>query len=229
MRLTCCWVLMCILFVGCASNPEPELALLYSPSAQYHGPDRNPIIVIPGILGSRLKDEPSGLIAWGAFGGGGADPDGARLIGLPIEGEGPLEMHRDDVVADGVLDRVRIKLLGIPIELEAYAGILATLGAGGYKDESLGLAGDVDYGDDHFTCFQFDYDWRRDNVENAQRLHQFILRQRAFVQEQYQKRFGIENADVKFDIVAHSMGGLITRYFCAMVPKTSMLTERFLR
>lgn len=31
--------------------------------------------------------------------------------------------------------------------------------------------GSTDYGDGHFTCFQFDYDWRRDNVEDAKRLN----------------------------------------------------------
>ena len=62
--------------------------------------------------------------------------------------------------------------------------------------ELPGLAGEVDCGDDHFTCFQFDYDWRRDNVENAKRLLAFIEEKRAYVQEQDAKRYGIVNADV---------------------------------
>ena len=41
--------------------------------------------------------------------------------------------------------------------------LLGVLGVGGYRDMDLGLAGAIDYGTDHFTCFQFDYDWRRDN------------------------------------------------------------------
>ena len=86
--------------------------------------------------------------------------------------------------------------------------------AGGIlKDEELGIAGAVDYGSDHFTCFQFDYDWRRDNVENARLLHEFILKKRTYVQAQIKKRFGIENYNVKFDLVAHSMGALLARYY----------------
>ena len=77
----------------------------------------------------------------------------------------------------------------------------------------MGLGGAADYGDDHFTCFQFDYDWRRDNVENARRLSVFITEKRAHVQAQYKRRYGIDQADVKFDIVAHSMGALLMRYF----------------
>ena len=95
------------LLMGCGSNPGPELALLYTPAAQYHGPDRNPIIVIPGILGSRLRDKTSGRLAWGAFDGRAADPadpDGARLIALPVDGQGPLATLRDDVIAASGLD-----------------------------------------------------------------------------------------------------------------------------
>ena len=207
------WLLACV-GLACAT-PGPEFALLYNPAARRHGPERNPIIAIPGILGSKLVDRPTEVVAWGAFEPGAADPgepEGARLIALPIGDEQDLAALRDDIEPRGVLDRVRINLLGVPLEIQAYAGILSTLGAAGYRDEALGLAGEVDYGSDHFSCFQFDYDWRRDNIENARRLHAFILEKRAYVRREYIARFGVDVPDVKFDIVAHSMGGLIARY-----------------
>ena len=71
----------------------------------------------------------------------------------------------------------------------------------------------IDYGTDHFTCFQFDYDWRQDIAANAESLEEFIAERRAFVQKKYKEEFGIENAPVKFDIVAHSMGSLLSRYY----------------
>ncbi|MDH3687561.1 MAG: hypothetical protein OEP95_15115 [Myxococcales bacterium] len=211
------WLALLSLGVGlaCATNGT-EFALLYNPAAQHHGPERNPIIAMPGILGSKLLDRASGVVAWGAFEAGAADPgnpEGARLIALPIDGSKDFAALRDDVEPNGVLERVRISWLGVPLEIQAYAGILATLGAAGYRDEALGLAGEVDYGSDHFTCFQFDYDWRRDNVENARRLHEFILAKRAYVRREYLARHGVDVPDIKFDIVAHSMGGLIARYF----------------
>ena len=83
---------------------------------------------------------------------------------------------------------MHIQLGIVALDIQAYAGILATLGAGGYRDQSLGLGGAVDYGNDHFTCFQFDYDWRRDNVENARRLRDFIDEKRKYVQAQYKTR-----------------------------------------
>jgi pimeloyl-ACP methyl ester carboxylesterase len=91
--------------------------------------------------------------------------------------------------------------------------MLSTLGAAGYRDQELGEAGAVNYGKRHYTCFQYDYDWRRDIVESAGRLHAFILDKRAYVQAEMEKRYGIRNYDVKFDIVAHSMGGLVARYY----------------
>ncbi len=210
------------MLVGCTSVPgfapdveEPELALIYNPAANYHGPDRNPIIVIPGLLGTRLVDQATGTLVWGAFEASavGTDPEGLRLLALPVRDDVPVDELRDGLEPDGVLERIRIRLAGIPIEVEAYARILATLGAGGYRDEALGLAGEIDYGRDHFTCFQFDYDWRLDNIANAKRLGSFIEEKRRYVQDEYRERYGIENADVKFDVVAHSMGGLVTRWF----------------
>lgn len=211
---------------GCTTTiPLPDLGERYNRTAQYHGPDRNPVIVIPGILGSKLAalDNPNGstplreIRVWGAFEGGAADPgtpDGARLIALPMQEGKPLSELRDDVYTDGALDSIRLTLLGLPIELEAYAGILGTLGVGGYLDDQLGQSGEIDYGTDHYSCFQFDYDWRRDNVENAHKLMAFIKKNRTFVQENLAEDHGgaPEDYDVKFDIVAHSMGGLMTRY-----------------
>lgn len=177
---------------------------------------RNPVIIIPGILGSKLVDGSSGKVVWGAFGGNSINPEtdsGARLLALPMTTGQSLNQLRDGVEPHGALDRVKINLLGLPFTLNAYANILSTLGAGGYMDEQLALAGAVDYGDDHYSCFQFDYDWRRDNVENAKRLAAFILQKKAQVQREIEKRFGVTGYDVKFNIVAHSMGGLLTRYY----------------
>ena len=194
---------------------------MYNRSAQYHGPYRNPVILIPGILGSKLTESQTDRIVWGAFSGDYADPHNpadARLSALPMSEGTPLRALRDSVVPNGVLDRVKLNLFFLPIELKAYAYLLRVLGIGGYRDETLGFFGGIDYGDDHFTCFQFDYDWRRDNVENAIRFHTFILEKKAYVQSEIKKRFGIDNPDVKFDIVAYSMGGLIARYYLRYGP-----------
>jgi hypothetical protein len=194
----------------------PDLGGLYNRAARWQDDTRNPVIVIPGVLGSRLVDTSNDRIAWGAFLGAYADPrtpEGARSVALPMRPGAPLAALRDEVVPDGVLESVRVSVLGLPVEQQAYVSILRTLGVGGYRDEQLARAGAIDYGTDHFTCFQFDYDWRRDNVENAQRLHAFILEKRAYVRRELRARYGIEREEIRFDIVAHSMGGLLARYY----------------
>lgn len=205
-----------LLILGaCQTRQDRTLNVLYERAAQYHKPDRNPVIVIPGILGSRLVDDETGRTVWGAFDGTSVDPrkpEDALLLALPISSAASLAMMQDRVRPDGVLERLRLNLLGVPVDIRAYVGILSTLGVGGYTDGAFGLNA-IDYGADHFTCFQFDYDWRRDNVENAQRLKAFIDEQKAYIRAEYKRLYGIDKDDIKFDIVAHSMGGLLTRYF----------------
>ncbi|MEM7307954.1 MAG: hypothetical protein AAF682_14850 [Planctomycetota bacterium] len=204
-----------LLLGGCSGPPVADLGRIYDHAARVDDRYRNPVIVIPGILGSRLVDADSGSTVWGAFAGDFADPgtaEGARLFALPMEEGRALHELRDGARPDGALDRLRVRFLGLPIVMDAYLHILAALGVGRYRDQLLGELGVVDYGEDHFTCFQFDYDWRRDLAENARALHAFVLEKKAYVEAELEARYGRAD-EVRFDLVAHSMGGLLARYY----------------
>ncbi len=221
--LAICLATLLATFAGCSwTQPRTDLAKVYNEVAQAPDYVRNPVIVIPGILGSRLRDMKTNKVVWGNFDRASANPntpEGMRLVALPMAKGVPLSMLHDHVVADGPLDQLRIRLLGIPLRINAYAQILQALGVGGYRDQHFQGKADIKYDSKHFTCFQFDYDWRRDVSENAALLHRFIVEKRKYIQEQYRIHYGLENADVKFDIVAHSMGGLLARYYLRYGPQ----------
>ncbi|MCH6579409.1 MAG: hypothetical protein IH802_03490, partial [Nitrospinae bacterium] len=93
----------------------PDLGNLYNELAQREDPHRNPIIVIPGLMGSKLVDQDSGKIVWGAFGLGQVNPNtpkGARLVALPMAPGKKLKELQDNVKPAGALDRVALNFLG---------------------------------------------------------------------------------------------------------------------
>lgn len=206
---------------GCRGTPSaPDLGGLYDTPAQELGAARYPVIVIPGILGSKLEDSVTRQKVWGAFEFGAADADnprGARAIALPIEPGVPLSERVDTVVATDVLDTVTADVLLLQnLEIGAYVDILLTLDAGRYRDQSLGESGAIDYGGLHYTCFQLAYDWRRDVSEAAALLHEQVL----IAQDTHRWANGLDaDAPVKVDVVAHSMGGLLLRYYLRYGPE----------
>lgn len=203
-----------LLLTGCLATLVPaDVDDFYNPRAAERYPQRNPVIVIPGFLGSRLVDADSGAVIWGAVGGNYADPatpEGAQLLALSLRDEVP----SPNVRPDGALDSFR--LLALPVRLKPYWEILRALGEAGYRDEDLSR--EVDYGGEHLTSFQFAYDWRLDNAENARRLHDFILDKAAYCRADRRRR-GLPAGEVRFDLISHSMGGLLARYYLRYGPQ----------
>lgn len=203
---------------GCSTftkkDPKVNLGRIYDDAAQ--SPDflRNPVIVIPGLLGSKLTDSVTGKSVWGVFDDNYVDLNKAKnypLVALPMVQKSPGRIsHR--AVPNGAMTSLKFRAAGVPLELQAYGGILKTLGVGGFRDSSLGKA-DINWDKEHFTCFQFDYDWRLSCVQNARRLDDFIREKKAYVQARSRAIYGKSRPDLKFNLVAHSMGGLIARYY----------------
>jgi pimeloyl-ACP methyl ester carboxylesterase len=200
---------------SCSTSSDVSyVSKIYSETAQEIRENRTPVVVLPGILGSKIEDQETGMKVWGAFTFGAADvdkPDGARMFALPMKTDVPLSELRDRGEATEVLDYI-VADVGIfqGLKLGAYVDIMKTLAAGKYRDESFGESGYINYGGLHYTCYQYPYDWRRDISEQASALNQKILR----AQIKVRSARGLDEEDpIKIDVVAHSMGGLVLRYY----------------
>jgi len=109
-----------------------------------------------------------------------------------------LSMNTDDLVPGKIVETVKLAKL-LP-EVYVYRDLLDALRRYvGYRDgnwETPAVDGDRD------TFYVYAYDWRKDNVANARELVKRIAR--------LKEKLG--RPDLRFNVVAHSMGGLIARY-----------------
>ena len=196
-----------------AEDSMADLGVIYDPTVQLENSIRNPVIIVPGMMGSTLEQTSKNRIVWGVFDSHSIDPkvgSDIRLMACPIDGT-DLNDFNDGIRPTGVLGALEISLAGLSFDLNAYSNILRTLGVGGYRHEHIGRD-TIDYEGHRSTSFQFPFDWRRDNAESARLLHEFLLEKKADIETERKRHLGIDEP-VKFDIVAHSMGGLVARYF----------------
>ena len=167
---------------------KPDLKRLFTESKMVT--DQPPVIFIHGVLGSKLHDRDTGEEGWFS------SPfsllfDEYRHLALDIDAQ-TLEPKANRYIAD--------ELAGEIIGKDFYGNIIKTLSQyGGYQKAEIGQPIDPH----HKHYYTFIYDWREDNVKTAARLADFIDQ----VLAEYQQE------NMKVDIVAHSMGGLITRYY----------------
>ncbi len=192
---------------------KPIYSEIMKKSMEYEGIDRNPVIFVHGFLGSKLNDIKTGKNIWGDFSAyssfsGYSD---AELQGLsyPMVYGKPLYEIKDDVISTSILAKVDVDVVGLGFKLNAYDVVLNILKRDGYVLEGKPLP----KGKNFYSQFVFHYDWRKDLPENAAILHKFVLEKRAYLQKEYKKLYGVKDYDVQFDFVAHSMGGLLSRYY----------------
>jgi pimeloyl-ACP methyl ester carboxylesterase len=172
---------------------KPNLSAIFPAPIVAQQTGKPPIIFIPGIIGSELVAQPSGEKLWPEL-----FPKDKDVLALPIDST-TLSENRDDVVESRVIESTQ--LVKFMPEIGVYEALFKALeNHGGYR------RGDIDApapDGDRDTYYLFDYDWRRDNVESARKLSRKIA--------EIKRR--TNRPDLRFDIIAHSMGGLIARYF----------------
>ncbi len=176
---------------GCigGARRRPNLERIFAEARARTG--KRPLIVIPGVLGSQLVNYETNEVVWPSL--FRSSDDG---LSLPVTPD--LARNRDNLVARKIVDTARLARL--TPEVYVYHELLEALKKyGGYREgdwSNPGADGDRD------TFYVFPYDWRRDNVETARDL---IGRLETLKRK-------LNRPDLRFNIVAHSMGGLVARY-----------------
>jgi len=150
------------------------------------------VVVIPGILGSVLEKD--GREVWAPSAGAIA-----RAIGTLGRSVADLAIAGDDSGVDDIGDGVMATRL-VP-DTHLVPGFWKV---DGYSDfvrflqRRLGLVPGE-------NLFELAYDWRRSNRVTARRL--------AAQSQQWLKAWRTRHPDAKLILIAHSMGGLVSRYF----------------
>lgn len=181
-------LLLATAMAGCTASRMPDLTHVYQAHAVTG--DRVPVIIIPGMLGSRLVDRETGVEAW---------PGTTRKLltsgypelALEID-PGTLEPRDDGLVPGGLFDSA--------VGRDFYRRIVYALQEiGGYRLARPGMPaarGDA-------LMYILTYDWRQDMVTAVRRLDELI--------EQIRRDHG--DPALRVDVIGHSAGGLIVRYY----------------
>lgn len=208
-----------------AKYPAPDLESLY----ESRRGERNPLILLPGFAGSIVRDA-AGQIVWGGIHAEGVlsfgRAEGLRALALPLSerlASLPAEevvrelydLRDDDAAASSIMAHFHTAV-AVSIDFPIYAGLLKSLANAGYRLEpsSLATALDVPANPDGVPCFVFAFDWRLDIAGLAADFEQFLDASQAQVRADRARR-GEPEADraVRFDVLAHSMGSLVARYY----------------
>ncbi|MFA6715669.1 MAG: hypothetical protein WCS27_09850 [Victivallaceae bacterium] len=193
---------------------KPIYGKLAAEIADYEGIGRNPVIIVHGFLGAKLIDPKTKENVWGYFKLSDEftpfPPERARNLAVPMISGKALKDLKGGAVVDGMMEDAKVRVAGIKVPISGYSSMIRILTEqAGYCVENEPLP----KGKKIKNLFLFAYDWRRDLPYNAAQLDKFINEKRAYMQKQYYDVYGIKNYDVRFDVIAHSMGGLLSRYY----------------
>jgi pimeloyl-ACP methyl ester carboxylesterase len=182
---------MCLLSACVSVSQKPDLALLYRSS--HLNENASPIIIIPGLMGTTLVNA-KGEEVW---------PKSASNLAFSRFDDLATGLEKDGIVPGRLFD----SLAGI----DFYGTLLDTLEqAGRYEKSTAGVPVPALLKDKR-RYYVFLYDWRKSNFEAVQGLHALI--------EQIRQDY--RNPALKVDIIAHSNGGLISRYYLHYGPQTA--------
>lgn len=174
--------------LGCSESPRPDLKRLYQLSSPQA--DAAPVILIPGAFGTRLRDRVSGEEIWpGSWWRILFSSYPELALEFDPQTNRPLPSGLEPAgIAEQALRR------------DFYRPILQTLTQfGGYVRTQPGTP--ARKGERRY--YVLSYDWRQDTLRSVQELDRLI----EAVRRDY------ADPALRVNLVAHSMGGLIARYY----------------
>lgn len=153
--------------------------------------ERHFIVIVPGYMGSKLRDKHSGEIIWGDF---------SSLIKNPLKLESGLNnlfdsmvYPNDDLEPAGILDQVTFLLPWA--KQDHYGRLLLALDRMGYRIEPQNPD------PNELAVYTFAYDWRQDNRISARQLGEAVQRWRS------------QHNGAKAWLIGHSNGGIVSRWY----------------
>jgi pimeloyl-ACP methyl ester carboxylesterase len=149
-------------------------------------PEAPPVAVVPGILGSELL-RPDGTHLWLNI----RNALGHHDLTLPFRL--PFCESSDTLVPGGLIgaDTVLPRVFGFT----EYSDLLQLLASAGFRRNGKEGA--------PRACHVFTYDWRRDLVESARRLGEWLEA----------RATAAGDPGLRFNVIGHSMGALVARYY----------------
>lgn len=215
------WAVLSVLLTSCVVvHRDPVTEIYISPESK--PAQVPPVVITSGFLGSILRDEDTGEVAWGHFLGGQQmvfRDDVQRRLALPMTGGESLAEMRDSLQPIAPMGNAVIELGAAEITVNAYPGFIHGMLIGAASDSAIedepsvadlarwsrSIEGEPNMSD---PVRGVAYDWRRDITEEAPRLARLI--DQAYHEKLAQGHTG-ENARV--DVVTHSLGALLVRYY----------------
>jgi hypothetical protein len=149
------------------------------------------IVIVPGYMGSKLRDKKTGEIIWIDF---------SSIPVNPFEWQGwidglfeKLAYPNEDIEPAGIVEDV----LFLPpwIKQEQYSRMMAALQDMGYRADAQV------YPEDQLDVYTFSYDWRQDNRISGRQLGQAIQHWREF------------HPGAEAWLIGHSNGGIVSRWY----------------
>jgi pimeloyl-ACP methyl ester carboxylesterase len=182
-------LLLCLaLLAGCVAHPD--LVRLYENTRD--DPQQPPVIILHGLAGSTLVDARTGKQFW---------PGGLKSLAFSNYRD-LAQMSAEDREGEGLVPGDLTYGVG---GVDFYADLLHSLETVGRFER--GVPGQP-VGAHRRRYYVFVYDWRKDNVLAARKLHALI--------DQIRVDYG--DPTLKVDMIAHSNGGLIADYYLRYGP-----------